>query len=111
MLLPLQGEVWPNRCSEAIDEANTRIQGLTEGSDHLHFLDIGQVISCLAAYTLSPCSFCKGVKCTVFMTTLLHKIYSDASEMPEWLHICKCQEHYRPPCHLAFCLEKRPEYL
>lgn len=104
MLRLLQGEVWPNRCSKAIDEANTRIQGLTDGSDHLHFLDIGQVI------TLS-CSFCKGVKCTVIMTTLLHKIYSDASEMPEWLHICKCQEHYRPPCHLAFCLEKRPEYL
>lgn len=40
-ILP-KGEVWPNRCSEAIDEANTRIQGLTEGSDHLHFLDIGQ---------------------------------------------------------------------
>jgi len=39
----MQGEVWPNRCSSAIDEANSRIGDLCEGADHLHFLDAGQV--------------------------------------------------------------------
>ena len=39
----LQGEMWPNRCSAAIDEANSRLQELCEPADHLHFLDLGQV--------------------------------------------------------------------
>lgn len=60
MLLPLQGEVWPNRCSEAIDEANTRIQGLTEGSDHLHFLDIGQVITLSCSMFFVPTQLLHG---------------------------------------------------
>lgn len=46
----LQGEVWPNRCSEAIDEANNRVSGLCEAADHLHFLDIGQVSNSLLKY-------------------------------------------------------------
>ena len=41
----LQGEMWPNRCSAAIDEANSRLQELCEPADHLHFLDLGQVSS------------------------------------------------------------------
>ncbi len=39
----MQGEVWPNRCSEAIDEANSRIADLCEGSPHLHYIDLGAV--------------------------------------------------------------------
>ena len=35
--------MWPNRCSSAIDEANSRLQGVCESADHLHFLDLGQV--------------------------------------------------------------------
>ena len=37
--------MWPNRCSSAIDEANSRLQELCETADHLHFLDLGQVSS------------------------------------------------------------------
>ena len=39
----MQGEVWPNRCSEAIDEANSRISTLCEDSPHLHYIDLGSV--------------------------------------------------------------------
>ncbi|BDA44584.1 probable platelet-activating factor acetylhydrolase IB subunit beta at C-terminar half [Coccomyxa sp. Obi] len=41
-LLP-KGEVWPNRCSGAIDTANEALQNLalSEG-DHLHYIDVGQ---------------------------------------------------------------------
>ena len=46
----LQGEMWPNRCSAAIDEANSRLQELCETADHLHFLDLGQVSLSIAPF-------------------------------------------------------------
>ncbi len=41
----IQGEVWPNRCSSAIDTANEALHSLamSEG-DYLHYIDVGQVL-------------------------------------------------------------------
>ena len=51
----MQGEVWPNRCSEAIDEANSRIADLCEGSGHLHYIDIGSVRPAIFPYPALEC--------------------------------------------------------
>ncbi|KAK9907995.1 hypothetical protein WJX75_001192 [Coccomyxa subellipsoidea] len=41
-ILP-KGEVWPNRCSGAINTANEALQSLAQSrSNHLHYLDAGQ---------------------------------------------------------------------
>lgn len=67
----MQGEVWPNRCSEAIDEANSRIADLCEGSGHLHFIDIGSVRPALfihpALGLLGFCAVTDAISSTPFL--------------------------------------------
>lgn len=38
-----QGEVWPNRCSTAIDTANELLQKSVQGQERMHYIDMGPV--------------------------------------------------------------------
>lgn len=40
-----QGEVWPNRCSTAINTANELLQKSVEGQERMHYIDMGPVCS------------------------------------------------------------------